>query len=77
MFKVACKFIFEDFITHARTNRCNIMCSLVAHDQKLPSSEFEESSIGDMLIPKHVIIEALKALVANLNYIEIWIKLLE
>ena len=30
-----------------------------------------------MLIPKHVTIEALKALGATLNYIEIWLKLLE
>ena len=53
------------------------MCSLVAHDKKRPSYEYEDSSIGDMLIPKHVTIEALKSLGANLNYIEIWIKLLE
>ena len=53
------------------------MCSLVAHDKKRPSYEYEESSIGDMLIPKHVTIEALKALGVTLNYIEIWIKLLE
>ena len=26
--------MFEDFITHARTNRYNLMCSLVAHDKK-------------------------------------------
>ena len=26
--------LFEDFITHARTNRYNIMCSLVSHDFK-------------------------------------------
>ena len=26
--------MFEDFITHARTNRYNIMCYLVVHDKK-------------------------------------------
>ena len=26
--------MFEDFITHARTDRYNILCSLVAHDKK-------------------------------------------
>ena len=26
--------MFEYFITHARTNRYNLMCSLVAHDKK-------------------------------------------
>ena len=25
--------MFEDFITHARTDRYNLMCSLVAHDK--------------------------------------------
>ena len=25
--------LFEDFITHARTDRYNIMCSLVAHNK--------------------------------------------
>ena len=25
--------LFEDFITHARTERCNLMCSLVPHDK--------------------------------------------
>ena len=25
--------LFEDFITHARTDRYNLMCSLVAHDK--------------------------------------------
>ena len=53
------------------------MCSLVAHDKKRPSYEYEESSIGDMLKPNHVTIEALKALGVTLNYIEIWIQLLE
>ena len=24
--------LFEDFITHVRTDRCNLMCSLVAYD---------------------------------------------
>ena len=28
--------------------------SIVAHDKKLPSYEYDESSIGDRLIPKHV-----------------------
>ena len=28
--------MFEDFITHARTYRYNLMCSLVAHDKIRP-----------------------------------------
>ena len=26
--------LFEDFITHARTNKYNLLCSIVAHDKK-------------------------------------------
>ena len=26
--------LFEDFITHARTDRYNLLCYLVAHDKK-------------------------------------------
>ena len=33
--------------------------------------------MGDRLIPKHVTIEALESLGATLNFIKIWIKLLE
>ena len=53
------------------------MCSLVAHDKKQSSYEDEESSIGYRLIPKHVTIESLESLGDTLNFIEIWIKLLD
>ena len=33
--------LFEYFITHARTDRYNIMCSLVANDKKQPAYEDE------------------------------------
>ena len=39
--------MFEYFITHARTDRYNLMCSLVAHDKIQPAYEDNESSIGD------------------------------
>ena len=29
--------LFEDFITHARTDIYNLLCSIVAHDKKEPS----------------------------------------
>ena len=45
--------MFEDFITHAITDRYNLMCYLVAHDKKLPACKDEEISIGDRLIPKN------------------------
>ena len=51
--------LFEDFITHARTDRYNLMCSIVSHDKKQPAYEDDESSIGYRLIPKHVTTEAL------------------
>ena len=45
--------MFEDFITHARTDRYNLMCYLVAHDKMQPNFEYEERSLGDTLIPKN------------------------
>ena len=63
--------IFEDFITHERTDRYNLLCYLVAHDKKQPAYEDEENSIGDRLIPKHATTGALEALCATLNFIEI------
>ena len=45
--------LFEEFITHARTDRYNLMCSLVANDKKQPDYKDEEIIIGDSLIPKH------------------------
>ena len=46
--------LFEYFMTHARTDRYNIMCSIFAYDKKQPAYEDDESSIVDRLIPKHV-----------------------
>ena len=45
--------IFEDFITHARTYRYNLMCSLLAHDKIQPNDEDDENSLGDRSIPKY------------------------
>ena len=42
--------MFEDFITQARTERYNIMCSLVTHDKIQPDSDDDESSLGDRSI---------------------------
>ena len=50
---------FEDFITHARTDRYNLLCSLVSHDKKQPAYEDEERIIVDILIPKFGRTEAL------------------
>ena len=51
--------LFEDFITHARTDRNNLMCSLVARDKKQPSYEDDESSLGDRLEPNNATTEPL------------------
>ena len=52
--------MFEDFITHARTDIYNLMCYLVAHDKRQPNDEDDESSIGDRSIPKDATTKALK-----------------
>ena len=44
--------MLEDFITHARTDRYNIMCYLVAQNKIQPYYEDDKSSIGDRSIPK-------------------------
>ena len=46
--------LLGNFITHARTDRYNLICYIFAHDKKQPSYEDEESGIGDRQIPKHV-----------------------
>ena len=51
--------IFEDFITHARKDRYNIMCSLVAHDKMQPNDEDDEISLGDRSISKDATTKAL------------------
>ena len=51
--------MFEDFITHAGTDRYNLLCSIVVHDKKQPDYEDDESSIGDRLITKHATAESL------------------
>ena len=53
------------------------MYSLVAHNKKLPAYEDDESIIGYRLIPQHVKIDSLEALGDTLNFIGIWLKLLE
>ena len=38
--------VFEEFIRYARTDRCNIMCSIDAHDKNNPSEHDDGSSGG-------------------------------
>ena len=51
---------FEDFITQARTDRYNIMCSLVAHDRLQTYYKDYESSIGDRAIANNATVKELK-----------------
>ena len=67
---------FEDFITQARTDWYNLMCSLVDHDRLQPDYEDDVSSIGDRAIPNDATIKILEALGATFNFIDIWLKLL-
>ena len=68
--------MFEYIITHERTYRYNLICSIVAHDKKT-YYKYDEIIIGDRLIPKHVTTEAFKALDNTFNFIDIWQKLSE
>ena len=54
-----------------------ISCVLLLHIIKKPSYKNLESSIGDRPIHKNATIEALEALGATLNFIDIWLKLLD
>ena len=45
--------LFKDFIKHARTNRYNLICSLVVHDKMQSAYEYDERSIVYRLIIKH------------------------
>ena len=67
---------FEDFITQARTDQYNLMCSLVSHNRLAPDYKDDESSIGDREIPNNATVKELKSLGATFNFIDIWLKLL-
>ena len=45
--------MFEYFITHARSDRYNLICSLVENDKIQPAYEDDEISIGARSIPKN------------------------
>ena len=65
---------FEDFITQARTDRYNLMCCLVAYDKLQLYYKDDEISIGDSSIHDNATTKALEALVATINFIDIWLK---
>ena len=65
---------FEGFIKQDRTDRYNIMCSLVAHDRMQDNEPDDESSIDDRVIPNDATVKALKSLGATFNFIDIWLQ---
>ena len=67
--------MFEYFITHSRTYRYNIMCSLVEHDKMQRDYEDDERSLGDSSITKDTKTKSLTELGATLNFIDLWLKL--
>ena len=67
---------FEYFITQARIDRYNLVCSLVDHDRLQLDYKDDERSIGDRAIPDDATIKTLEALYATINFIDIWLKLL-
>ena len=49
------------------------MCSLVAHDRLQENKTYDESSIGDRVIPNDATVKALKSLGATFNFIDTWL----
>ena len=62
---------FEGFITQARTDRYNLMCSLVAHYRLQLDYKYDKSSIGDRSIPDNSTTKELEALGATISFIDI------
>ena len=62
--------MFADFITQARIDRYNIMCSLVDHDRLQENKTDDESSISDREIPNDATLKALKSLGSTFNFID-------
>ena len=67
----------EDFTTISRNDRYNLLCYFDADDKKQTACEYDESSLGDKLVPKNATTEALEALVDTPNFIDMWLKPLE
>ena len=66
--------VFDDFIRNYITDRCNIMCSINAHDKLQPTQIDDSSRIGGRKIPKNETTAALEVLGATLNFIGCWLK---
>ena len=60
--------MFEEFIKNVRTDRYNLMCSIMVHDKKQPLYD-DDSSIVGIPILKNATTEVLEALGDTLNSI--------
>ena len=65
---------FEDFITIARTDRYNIMCSIDSHENKNPSEHDDGISGGGYQIPLNSTPESLVSPSETINFIGCWLK---
>ena len=67
---------FNNFNTHARAYKYNLMFSLVPHNKLQPDHKYDEIIIGDTSIPDDTTPKALEALGTTINLIDIWLKLI-
>ena len=67
--------VFDDFIINDRTYRCNIICSIPAHDKNQPTYVDDSGIGGGRSISKNKTTAALESLGATLNFIHYWRKI--
>ena len=67
--------MFDDFIRNDRTEICNIMCSITAHDKLQPTCVDYERIVFGREITNNATTSALELLVATWKFIDFWLKL--
>ena len=67
--------MFDDFIRNDRTDRCDIMCFIPAHDKLKPTYVDDAGSVDSRAIPKNATTAALESLGTTLDFIICWLKL--
>ena len=67
--------MFGDFIRYYRTYRCNILCSITAHDKLQPTYVDDSIIVLGRAITKHTTTAAVESLGATLNFIYCCLKL--
>ena len=66
--------LFEDYVTTAKCDRYNLMCSIYAYERNHKLVNEEASSGGVRTQPSNSIEKALKYFFLPLNFIESWLK---